>query len=446
MSGVTYGDGMRPPRPARRRGVLASGLAVGLAAALLAPASAGTGVATTAAAVAPAASPASAARAAPRGIVHTRYDRQKQLRRGWHRGTRARKGALVIAQPRGRRSRGGRAYQYATWHSPWRKPGFGLTELIASWNASTPGGTWIQVQVRVRQGGRTSSWDTMGDWANPDGRVRRGSHGSQADDLGRAAVDTWRAAPGTGVRQWQLRVHLMRPAGRRATPRVGAVGAMVSRVPDGAPPTSRPGPARGRSLSLPRWSQYAHTNHYPRWGGGGEAWCSPTAVSMVLGRLGRLPGRRARAWVPKGHPQPWVDHAARYTYDHRYRGTGNWSFNAAYAGVRGTKAFVTRLRSLREAERFIAAKIPLVASIAWGPGQLRNAPIRSSNGHLMVISGFTSGGRVIAHDPAGRGKGVRRVYRRGQFERQWLRASGGVVYVIRPPGKALPRRGKNRNW
>jgi len=167
---------------------------------------------------------------------------------------------------------------------------------------------------------------------------------------------------------------------------------------------------------------------------------------MVLGRYGRTPGRGATGWVPKGHPQPWVDHAARHTYDHRYRGTGNWPFNTAYAATRGTTAFVTRLRSLRQAERFIAAGIPLVASIAYGAEQLSNSPIRSSNGHLLVISGFTKRGNVISHDPAGRGRGVRRVYRRGELERLWLRASGGLVYVIRPRGKPLPVRRGARNW
>ena len=425
-------------RPAAR--LLAAGLAGALAAALLAPAAG-------AHPAAPAAAPAAAdARVAPRGIVHTWHDSQRQLRRGWHRGTKARHGALVIARPRGRRTRGGRRYAVATWHSPWGRPGFGLTELIASWNASTPGGTWIQVQVRVRNAGRTSSWDTLADWANPDGRVRRRSHGSQPDDLGRVAVDTWRSARAAGVRRWQLRVHLMRPVGSRATPRVDAIGAMVSRLPDSTPPTSSPGPGRGRSLAMPRWSQYTHSGHYPRWGGGGQAWCSPTSVSMVLGHYGRVVGRRAYRWIPRGHRQPWVDHAARYTYDHRYGGTGNWPFNTAYAALRGTKAFVTRLRSLREAEDFIVAGIPLVASIAYGSGELSNSPIRSSNGHLLVISGFTRGGDVIAHDPAGRGRGVRRVYDRGQFERLWLRASGGVVYVIRPRGTALPARGPRRNW
>ena len=77
------------------------------------------------------------------------------------------------------------------------------------------------------------------------------------------------------------------------------------------------------------------------------------------------------------------------TYDYDYDGAGNWPFNTAYAARLAGKAFVTRLRSLREAERFIVAGIPVVASISFGRGELDGAPISSTNGHLLVIVGFT---------------------------------------------------------
>ena len=43
---------------------------------------------------------------------------------------------------------------------------------------------------------------------------------------------------------------------------------------------------------------------------------------------------------------------------------------------------------------------------------------------------------------------VRRVYRRGQFERAWLGGSGGAAYIIRPPDVPLPPpvSGVTRNW
>jgi hypothetical protein len=57
----------------------------------------------------------------------------------------------------------------------------------------------------------------------------------------------------------------------------------------------------------------------------------------------------------------------------------------------------------------------------------------------MVIGGFTAEGNVIAYDPASDTNDlVRHVYDREQFERAWIPASGGIVYVIRPAGWTTP--------
>ena len=163
---------------------------------------------------------------------------------------------------------------------------------------------------------------------------------------------------------------------------------MASKVPATASATSAPGLGpRPRDAACRRYSQMIHRGHYPRWGGGGEAWCSPTSTSMVLGWYGALP---PAARLPLGAvrpPDPFVDHAARRVYDHAYDGAGNWPFNTAYAAPLAGKAFVTRLRSMREAERFVVARIPLVISIAFDAGELDGAPISSSNGHLLVVVG-----------------------------------------------------------
>jgi hypothetical protein len=64
------------------------------------------------------------------------------------------------------------------------------------------------------------------------------------------------------------------------------------------------------------------------------------------------------------HADPWVDYTARAVYDYHYNGAGNWPFNA-YAASRGLVADVTALHNLREAEPYINAGVPLVASVAW---------------------------------------------------------------------------------
>ena len=147
--------------------------------------------------------------------------------------------------------------------------------------------------------------------------------------------------------------------------------------------------------------------------------------------LRRAAAASAYAWIPDGHVDPWVDHAAR-------RPTTRPT--AAPATGRSTRrtprrcpddAFVTRLRSLREAERFIAAGIPLVASISFGPGRAGGAPISSTNGHLLVIVGFTppatSSSTTRPRRTRGRAAHLRPRPVRGRLDPR----SGGLVYVIR---------------
>ena len=61
-------------------------------------------------------------------------------------------------------------------------------------------------------------------------------------------------------------------------------------------PTSRP-LLGARSLAVPRYSQMVHRGEYPQYGGGGEAWCSPTSLSMILGYYKALPSKASYAWV-----------------------------------------------------------------------------------------------------------------------------------------------------
>lgn len=377
----------------------------------------------------------------------------RELRRGTFSHTRADNGIRIGSRPvrvhyddpYGKIGR--LAYDRGRWTSPWVRPGFALTELIASYNADAPVGTFIEISARGRTGGgRTSSWDSLGRWAAHDVRFHRMSLGPQTDDLSRVAVDTMVTDAGVTYASWQLRLSLFRRAGTTKTPTVQRLAAMVSQHARTSP-TSATGPATGRSLDVPRFSQQIHVGEYPKWDGGGEAWCSPTSTSMILAYWNRLPTPKQYAWVNDSYRQPWVDYAARYTFAWGYDGTGDWPFNTAYAARFGLDAFVTRLRSLREAEQFIAAGIPLVASIAFDSGELDGAPINSTSGHLLVIRGFTPGGHVIVNDPAApAAKTVRRVYQRGQFENAWVNRTGGVVYVISPPKKRLPDPAAHSNW
>ncbi len=342
-------------------------------------------------------------------------------------------------------------YEYARWTGPEHRVGFDATELVASWTADTPPGSWLQVEMQGRNATGLTKWYVMGRWAYDDTTIRRTSVPRQGDDNGYVSVDTFVAADGRPIGSYRLRVTLYREAGSRARPQVRTLGAMASAVPDRAEvPVSPGGGAWGIELNVPRRSQNVHEGQYPEYDGGGEAWCSPTSTAMVLGYWGRGPSPRELAWVDPSYADPEVDHAARYVYDYAYEGAGNWPFNTAYAGHYGLDGFVTRLRSLTELEQFIKAGIPVVTSQSFQAEELPGAGY-STNGHLMVIIGFTRTGDVIANDPASPDNdAVRHVYPRANFENVWLRSSGsgGIVYIMTPPGHRLPRhtRGLTPNW
>lgn len=282
-------------------------------------------------------------------------------------------------------------------------------ELVPSWNAVTPGAGSVTVEVRAQTGAAWSRWFSFGNWSSGEGRA---SLNGQRDAAGQVLTDTLRlTARATG---YQYRVTL-RGAGT-------AVRLLAFNTADRARRTAGLGQAGNRSLwgrviDVPQRSQMIYPD-------GGEVWCSPTSVSMILARHG------LNVTVPQ---------AAGGTFDRAYQGTGNWSFNAAYAGGLGMRAFVTRLPSLAAAERYTAAGVPLAVSLGWKKGELPGAPLTYSDGHLMVLVGFDASGNPVLNDPAApTDAGVRRSYPRAAFERQWLGHSGGLSYVITPPGQKLP--------
>src|SRR5918992_4013794 len=62
-----------------------------------------------------------------------------------------------------------RTWNYATWTSPVRNVGFDASELVASWNAETPAGTWIQIEMQgTYNTGDHTPWYVMGRWASGD--------------------------------------------------------------------------------------------------------------------------------------------------------------------------------------------------------------------------------------------------------------------------------------
>jgi Peptidase_C39 like family len=352
-------------------------------------------------------------------------------------------GSLSYTDPHGY---GTTTYDTGTWTSDWHEPGFAFAQAVPSWNASTPPGTWIQVELRARttDGGETK-WYVLGRWASGDEDFHRTSVPAQGDKNGFVAIDTF--IPKRALPAYQLRLTLLRASGSAASPSVTRLSTVAAN--DASPyEPSETTMDEEIVLEVPEYSQEIHAGHYPEFDGGGEAWCSPTSTAMILAYWGRGPSAADYAYVTAadpGHPDPWVDYAARYTYDFNYQGAGNWPFNIAYASRFGLEGAVTQLRSLAEAEQFIKAGIPLVASLSFGSGKLDGFLFKSTNGHLLTIVGFTADGNVVSNDPAAlTDADVQRVYDREQFEDAWMSSTGGLVYLMYPPGTPLPP--SQGNW
>jgi len=300
--------------------------------------------------------------------------------------------------------------------SPVIQAGMHWNNLIVSWNAETPAGTFLKMDARAVSANHATKFYTMGLWS-PDNRAfPRASVRGQADADGDVKTDTLVLSRFAAAAQ--IRVTL--GGAKDAAPSLKFLGLSFSntkRAPPAHPPNRV---AWGKMIPVPERSQ----NAFPQQ----EGWCSPVSVSMALERWAEVSGR----------PEMEVEapEVAAAVYDAEYRGTGNWPFNTAYAGsFEGMRAFVTRFDGIPELEDWIAAGIPVIISAPWHllePG--RRA---TGSGHLSVCIGFTREGDVVVNDPGSAPKRVRHIYKRKDVARAWAQ-SHNTVYLIYPVGAKIP--------
>lgn len=298
-----------------------------------------------------------------------------------------------------------------------------FTQAIASWNADTPVGTWIETQIQAKLGDRWTKWYNLGVWAADDSTIERHSVKLQGDDDGDVAVDTLIVTNDTEpLNAYRLKLRLFSEDGV-TVPKVRNASLTFSDTPT-TPDALAPGNPElwKRVLPVPECSQMVYPD-------GGRVWCSPTSTSMVLAY-----------WTQDSGPcEPRVRAAVEGVYDWLYDGHGNWPFNTAYAATHELEGYVARFTSFAQAEEWIAAGVPVVVSLAWGLGELTGAPLPSSNGHLMVLVGFDAGGNPVVNDPAmPTDDSVQRSYIREEFETLWLKHTSGTVYLIYPSHWVVP--------
>ncbi|MDO9379587.1 MAG: C39 family peptidase [Nocardioidaceae bacterium] len=327
-------------------------------------------------------------------------------------------------------------------HEPWISPvvevGFDVVSLLPSWSATTPEGAWVDVAVRR---GPEDPWYSLARWSETD-RART-TFGRDEGEAVRRHDDELLVDATAGWRTAQLSLAAFR-VGDGDLPTLGPASLLLSGVDPGDVAVDEPSGV-AHTVDVPAYSQQLHRHLTDHVGRGGSAWCSPTAVTMVLDHWGAGPptpdGAASRDAV--------VPLAALGVFDTGYDGTGNWAFNTAYAARFGVDAFVTRLHSLAEAELFTRAGIPLVVSMVFAADELDGSGF-DSRGHLVVLRGFDAAGDVLVNDPASHleptNDAVPRTYRRDQVARAWLGRSSGVAYVIRPPHVPLPDAPPGAAW
>ncbi len=288
-------------------------------------------------------------------------------------------------------------------------------ELIASWNAETPDGAYLKVEARAIYPAGPTKYYTMGLWSSNPARHPRESVSNQKDADGDVATDTLSLK--RQCDRVQVRLTLGGDDGQQ--PKLKFLGLCLTDTTV-TPPVLPSNPAAlGRTLPVPERSQMAYTN--------GSVLCSPTTVSMIMSYWSRQLKR-----PDLDHDVPYIVNAI---YDAKWKGTGNWPFNTAYAGsYRGIRAYVTRFTDLSEVEDWIAAGIPVGLSVCSdrlhhrGPGP---------NGHLIVCVGFTRNGDPVVNDP-GSSTHIRRVYPRRDLIYAWA-YSRDAVYLIYPENAQVPK-------
>lgn len=298
-----------------------------------------------------------------------------------------------------------------------------FNELVLSWNVATPAGAGFVVEARVgrRADDFWSPWLYFGDWGAPP---------TVADkcvkfDGGRMDIDYFKSDQ--RYDRLQYRILAMDSAADQSL--LLDRFAICASDTTGLPDSWRPPPEAGNSsrpLDPARWQHRlavpwrSQKSEKPEIAG---RICSPTSLAMVL--------------AFRGIKLSTADVAAA-CYDPAHDIYGNWPRNVQAAYSLGAPGYLTRFSDWDSVRRMIQNDQPLVISIRVPrAGELRGAPYKTTDGHLIVLAGFDGAGNAEIDDPAATDATHGRVrYRIEDLEQVWMKNTGGLAYVIQPPNRS----------
>lgn len=303
--------------------------------------------------------------------------------------------------------------------SPEIKSPADWNELVVSWNATAPAGSYLKIEACAIASGHRTKFYAMGLWTLDGLAFPRASVSGQKDFDGDVKVDTLVLNELASAVQIRLTFGGTN-GGLPSLKFLGLSFCNTKITPQILPPNRA---AWGKVIPTPERSQQS----YP----GGSGWCSPTSLSMALARWGTV---AQRADWNLDAPE-----VAAGVFDHNFKkATGNWSFNTAFAGsLNGMRAYVTRFSDISELEDWIAAGIPVVISARYD--LLQDGRADDFNGHLTVCRGFTENGDLVINDPWTDVKveSIRHIYKRANVIRAWA-TSYNTVYLVYPEDTKLP--------
>lgn len=276
----------------------------------------------------------------------------------------------------------------------------GFRRAIPSWNLLQAEGSSYRIEFRARNAnGCWSSWFSS-EPSMPSQNERTGT---------RIRWDIDQLLSEDTLTAFQLNVHLSRESVRQSSPALRTLYLASMRPSRSGSDVPVKAPEPVTPIPLPFVYQHDLDSRI-----GGQI-CSPTSVTMVL--------QGAGIQVAPLEVARWAFHPKHGIY-------GVWPLAVHAAYQLGMKGWVQFINGWPQAVRYLKKGIPMVASIAFSEGELKEPPYPPTEGHLLVLLGVDDQGRPITHDPhlpEERGAFLR--WNPEDFSKAWF-GHGGVAYVF----------------